>query len=79
MNDTLPIIKKIISENFGTSEDQITVKSNFYYDLNLSEIETSDLINLCVEKFNLILPDDYDTDQIQTVEDLENLIEVYGD
>lgn len=79
MNKNLEIIQKILSEKFGIPEDLSTPVANLSLDLNLSQIEIIDLISIVTEKFNLILPEDYEFSNLKTISDIINLIELYGE
>lgn len=51
-------LKKIISKQFGISEEEIEEDSYFDSDLNITELEMDDLIAIAQEKFNITIPDD---------------------
>lgn len=79
MTTSFEIIKKILSEKFGVSQDIIILQSELTSDLNLSNLEISDLISILTTEFELKLPLGYDMTKIITVADMVNLTEIYGE
>ncbi len=75
MEEILPKLKKIISDNFGVSGDLILPSAHLLMDLNLSEIETTDLMGFISKEFKLHLPEGLEIDSMQTVQDLVLFIE----
>ncbi len=63
-----------IAEHLGLAPGDIDRQASFEDDLNLSQIEISDLISFLNQKFDVFLPNEDLTD-IKTIEDLVVLIE----
>ena len=72
-------LNKIIAEKFGVPEDEITPKSDLASDLNLSNLEITDLISEVSREFELHFREGTDIGKIQKVEDLIYLIEAYSE
>lgn len=66
-------LKKIISKQFGISEEEIEEDSYFDSDLNITELEMDDLIVSAQEKFNITVPDEK-LPQLKKVSDLVDFI-----
>lgn len=68
-------LKTILSEKFGIAESLITSSSRLREDLNLSELEQIDLITQITQDLKFELPVGFDMKSIQTVEDVDILID----
>ena len=60
------MVKKIVSEQMGVAEDEITRETSFVNDLNADSLDTVELVMEFEEKFELNIPDE-EAEKIQTV------------
>ena len=67
-------MNKIIVDNLGVDEDNITPNSNFIDDLGADSLDTVELIMAFEEEFNIEIPDE-EAEKIQTVGDAIDYIE----
>lgn len=74
MSDIQAQLIEVISQNLGVEKGKITLESDFYSDLNASELEVADLILACQHKLNLSL-DEEAVNEIHTVADIVKLFE----
>ena len=61
-------IKKIISEQLGVDEGEITPESHFIDDLGADSLDTVELVMQLEEEYGLEIPDE-DAEKLQTVGD----------
>ena len=59
-------VKKIVAEQMGVAEDEITRETSFVNDLNADSLDTVELVMEFEEKFELNIPDE-EAEKIQTV------------
>lgn len=59
-------VKKIVAEQLGVAEDQITAQTSFVQDLNADSLDTVELVMSFEEEFELNIPDE-EAEKIQTV------------
>ncbi|RMF80938.1 MAG: acyl carrier protein [Planctomycetota bacterium] len=59
-------VKKIVAEQMGVSEDEITRETSFVNDLNADSLDTVELVMEFEEQFELSIPDE-EAEKIQTV------------
>lgn len=59
-------VKKIVAEQLGVAEDQITRNTAFVQDLNADSLDTVELVMSFEEEFDLNIPDE-EAEKIQTV------------
>lgn len=71
-------VKKIINEQLGVSEDEITLDSNFIEDLGADSLEIIDLIMAFESEFDLEVPEE-DIEEMETVGDVVNYITNHTD
>ncbi len=71
-------VKKIINEQLGLSEDEITMDSNFLEDLGADSLELIDLIMALETEFDLEVPEE-DIEEIETVGDVVAYIKSHTD
>ena len=71
-------VKKIINEQLGINEDEITMDSNFLEDLGADSLELIDLIMALESEFDLEVPEE-DIEGIETVEDVVSYIKNHTD
>ena len=60
-------IKKIVAEQLGSGEDEITNESSFIDDLGADSLDTVELVMALEEEFDIEIPDD-DAEKIATVQ-----------
>ncbi|KKS98394.1 MAG: hypothetical protein UV73_C0002G0108 [Candidatus Gottesmanbacteria bacterium GW2011_GWA2_43_14] len=76
--DNYKAVKKILSDKFGVSDENITPEADLTGDLNLANLEINDLMALIAREFKLTFSDT-DTISPQTVNDLLDIIEEFGE
>ena len=59
-------VKKIVAEQMGVSEDEITRETSFVNDLNADSLDTVELVMEFEDEFEMSIPDD-EAEKIQTV------------
>lgn len=59
-------VKKIVSEQMGVAEDEITPETSFVNDLNADSLDTVELVMELEDEFELSIPDE-EAEKIQTV------------
>lgn len=67
-------IKKIIAEQLGVDESEITPESHFIDDLGADSLDTVELVMALEEEFGIEIPDE-DAEKIQTVGDVAKYID----
>lgn len=67
-------VKKIIAEQLGVDEAEITNDSHFIDDLGADSLDTVELVMALEEEFGIEIPDE-DAEKIQTVGDVAKYIE----
>ena len=60
-------VKKIVAEQLGSGEDEITNESSFIDDLGADSLDTVELVMSLEEEFDIEIPDD-DAEKIATVQ-----------
>lgn len=60
-------VKKIISEQLGVEEEEVTPEANFVEDLGADSLDTVELVMALEEKFGIEIPDE-DAEKITTVQ-----------
>ena len=60
-------VKKIVIEQLGSGEDEITNESSFIDDLGADSLDTVELVMALEEEFDIEIPDD-DAEKIATVQ-----------
>ncbi|RLB67954.1 MAG: acyl carrier protein [Deltaproteobacteria bacterium] len=60
-------IKKIVAEQLGVEEDQVTVEASFMDDLGADSLDTVELVMALEEEFDIEISDE-DAEKIQTVQ-----------
>jgi acyl carrier protein len=66
-------IKKIVAEQLGVDEDQVTPEAAFMDDLGADSLDTVELVMALEEEFDIEISDE-DAEKIQTVQDAVNYI-----
>lgn len=67
-------MKKIVAEQLGVDEEQVTPEASFVEDLNADSLDLVDLIMTLEEQFGMEISDE-DAEKIVTVQDAINFIE----
>ena len=70
-------IKKIIAEQLGVDESEITSESHFIDDLGADSLDTVELVMALEEEFGIEIPDE-DAEKIQTVGDVAKYIDEHS-
>ncbi|BGI51008.1 MAG: hypothetical protein ArsCj_2960 [Arsenophonus endosymbiont of Ceratovacuna japonica] len=60
-------VKKIITEQLGVKEEEITINSSFVEDLGADSLDTVELVMALEEEFNTEIPDE-EAEKITTVQ-----------
>lgn len=66
-------VKRIIVDQLGVSEDQVTPEASFIEELGADSLDTVELVMALEEEFGIEIPDE-DAEKITTVEDVVNYI-----
>ena len=74
MSDIEQRVKKIIAEQLGVAEDQVTNEKSFVDDLGADSLDIVELVMAFEEEFGVEIPDDA-ADSILTVGDAVKFIE----
>ena len=67
-------VKKIVVEQLGANEDQVTAEASFVDDLGADSLDTVELVMALEEEFDMEIPDDQ-AENIGTVKDAVGYIE----
>ena len=74
MSDIEARVKKIIAEQLGVEESQVTSEKAFVADLGADSLDTVELVMRFEEEFGIEIPDE-DAEKIQSVRDAYNYID----
>lgn len=74
MASVLERLKKIVVEQLGVEEDEVTLEASFVEDLNADSLDLVELIMSLEEEFGLEIPDE-DAENIVTVGDAVEYIQ----
>ena len=69
MSDIEARVKKIIAEQLGVEESQVTNEKAFVADLGADSLDTVELVMALEEAFDMEIPDE-DAENIRTVQDI---------
>ncbi|MDD9800323.1 MAG: acyl carrier protein [Gammaproteobacteria bacterium] len=69
-------VKKIVVEQLGVSEEQITAEASFIDDLGADSLDTVELVMALEEEFDTEIPDD-EAENITTVKQAIEYIEAH--
>ena len=61
-------VKKIVVEQLGASEEQVTLAASFVDDLGADSLDTVELVMALEEEFNMEIPDE-EAEKITTVQE----------
>ncbi len=67
-------VKKIIVEQLGVDEEEVTPDASFVDDLGADSLDTVELVMAFEEEFGIEIPDE-DAEKIQSVRDAYNYID----
>lgn len=70
-------VKKIIVEQLGVEESQVTEDAKFVEDLGADSLDTVELVMALEEEFSIEIPDE-DAEKIASVGDAINYINTHG-
>ena len=70
-------VKKIIVEQLGVSDDQVTSEASFVDDLGADSLDTVELVMALEEEFDVEIPDD-DAEKITTVKEAVAFVEAHA-
>jgi acyl carrier protein len=69
-------VKKIIVEQLGVDEDEVTADASFVDDLGADSLDTVELVMAFEEEFSIEIPDE-DAEKITRVKDAVSYIETH--
>ena len=67
MDNTEQRVKKIVAEQLGVKEEEVTNEASFVDDLGADSLDTVELVMALEEEFETEIPDE-DAEKIQTVQ-----------
>ncbi|MBN2644745.1 MAG: acyl carrier protein [Desulfuromonadaceae bacterium] len=67
-------VQKIVAEQLGVEEDQVTLEASFMDDLGADSLDTVELVMALEEEFDIEISDE-DAEKIQTVQDAVSYVE----
>ena len=78
MADVTERVKKIVVEQLGVKEEDLTNESSFVDDLGADSLDTVELVMALEEEFETEIPDE-DAEKIVTIQDAINYINSHKD
>ena len=75
--DITELVKKIIVDQLGVKEEQVTDNASFVNDLGADSLDTVELVMALEEEFNIEIPDT-DAEKITTVNDAISYIKTHS-
>ena len=73
MSDIVERVRKIVVEQLGVKDDEVTLESSFVDDLGADSLDTVELVMALEEEFETEIPDE-DAEKITTVQQAVNYI-----
>jgi acyl carrier protein len=70
-------LKKIVSEQLGVDETEVTPQASFVDDLNADSLDLVELIMSLEEEFGMEIPDE-DAENIRTVQEAVEYVDEHG-
>jgi len=70
-------VKKIVIEQLGVTEDEVTLEASFVDDLGADSLDTVELVMALEEEFETEIPDE-DAEKITTVQEAVNYIKAHS-
>ena len=77
MSDIEARVKKIIAEQLGVEETQVTNEKAFVADLGADSLDTVELVMALEEEFEIDIPDE-EAEKIRTFQDVLNYIKTHA-
>ena len=74
MSSTQERVQRIVCEQLGVSEEEVTTKASFIDDLGADSLDTVELVMAFEEEFEIEIPDE-EAEKIATVQDAISYIE----
>lgn len=71
-------VKKIVVEQLGVKEDEVSLESSFVDDLGADSLDTVELVMALEEEFETEIPDE-DAEKITTVQQAVSYVEAHQD
>ena len=71
-------VKKIVVEQLGVKEDEVTMEASFVDDLGADSLDTVELVMALEEEFDCEIPDE-DAEKITTVKEANDYINAHLD
>ncbi|MHB1458885.1 MAG: acyl carrier protein [Armatimonadota bacterium] len=71
---TFDRVKKVVVEQLGSNEDEVTLNASFVDDLSADSLDVVELVMGLEEEFDIEIPDE-DAEKITTVAEAVNYIE----
>ncbi len=78
LNDIETRVKKIVVEQLGVKEDEVTTEASFVDDLGADSLDTVELVMALEEEFETEIPDE-DAEKIVTIKDAINYIKTHAE
>jgi acyl carrier protein len=76
MSDIVERVRKIVVEQLGVKEDEVTLESSFVDDLGADSLDTVELVMALEEEFETEIPDE-DAEKITTVQQAVDYINAH--
>jgi acyl carrier protein len=70
-------LKKIVAEQLGVDENEVTPTASFVDDLNADSLDLVELIMSLEEEFGMEIPDE-DAERIRTVQEAVDYVDEHG-
>lgn len=70
-------LKKIVAEQLGVDENEVTPSASFVDDLNADSLDLVELIMSLEEEFGMEIPDE-DAERIRTVQEAVDYVDEHG-
>jgi len=70
-------VKKIVIEQLGVTEDEVTIEASFVDDLGADSLDTVELVMALEEEFETEIPDE-DAEKITTVQEAVNYVKAHS-
>lgn len=70
-------VKKIVAEQLGVDENQVTNEASFVDDLGADSLDTVELVMALEEEFETEIPDE-DAEKIETIQDAVDYIKAHA-
>lgn len=71
---TFDRVKKVVVEQLGSNEDEVTINASFVDDLSADSLDVVELVMGLEEEFDIEIPDE-DAEKMATVADAVNYID----